>query len=419
MKQRIGFHPRFLFKRASKYFLLAIISIMIVLSGSRKDTRKPFRNYVVLVSLDAFRWDYSKLYNTPNLNKLAKDGVKVERMISSFPTNTFPNHYSIATGLYPDHHGLINNSFPAPDLGLYYRMGDRAAVENPAFYGGEPVWVTAENQGVRAASFFWVGSEAPVAGKYPSYWKKYDGNITYEARIDSVIKWLGYPPEKRPELITLYFDEPDGTSHDFGPVSPETGKVVVRVDSLIGVLRLKLSALPYAKKINLILLSDHGMAAVSSEKYINLKTVVPNRMIASISGGNPVYLINPAEGKRDSVLLLLNSVKGMQAWKKSELPSKWHYGTNPRIPEIVVVADSSWSIGTRPDASSIKGGAHGYDNSNSDMFSIFYAAGPSFKKNFKFKELNNVDVYNLICRILDINPAKNDGNPANIKGMLR
>jgi predicted AlkP superfamily pyrophosphatase or phosphodiesterase len=419
MKQRIGFHPRFLFKRASKYFLLAIISIMIVLSGSRKDTRKPFRNYVVLVSLDAFRWDYSKLYNTPNLNKLAKDGVTAERMISSFPTNTFPNHYSIATGLYPDHHGLINNSFPAPDLGLYYRMGDRAAVENPAFYGGEPMWVTAEKQSVRAASFFWVGSEAPVAGKYPSYWKKYDGNITYEARIDSVIKWLGYPPEKRPELITLYFDEPDGTSHDFGPVSPETGKIVMHVDSLIGVLRLKLSALPYAKKINLILLSDHGMAAVSSEKYINLKTVVPNRMIASISGGNPVYLINPAEGKRDSVLLLLNSVKGMQAWKKSELPSKWHYGTNPRIPEIVVVADSSWSIGTRPDASSIKGGAHGYDNSNSDMFSIFYAAGPSFKKNFKFKELNNVDVYNLICRILDINPAKNDGNPANIKGMLR
>ena len=419
MKRLTGFYPRFLFKRASNITLLAIISILIVLSGFRKDTRKPFRNYVVLVSLDAFRWDYSKLYNTPNLNKLAKDGVKAERMISSFPTNTFPNHYSIATGLYPDHHGLINNSFPAPDLGLYYRMGDRAAVENPAFYGGEPVWVTAEKQGVRAASFFWVGSEAPVGGKYPAYWKKYDGKVTFEERIDTVIKWLGYPPQKRPELVTLYFDEPDGTSHDFGPVSPETGKVVVRVDSLIGVLRTKLSALPYAKKINLILLSDHGMSAVSSDKYINLKAVVPNRMIASISGGNPVYLINPSEGKRDSVLLLLNSVEGMKAWKKSELPSKWHYGTNPRIPEIVVVADSSWSIGTRPDASSIKGGTHGYDNSNSDMFSIFYAAGPSFKKNYKFKELNNVDVYNLICRIFDINPAKNDGNPLNIKRMLR
>jgi alkaline phosphatase D len=298
-------------------------------------------------------------------------------------------------------------------------MGDRVAVENPAFYGGEPVWVTAQKQGIRAASFFWVGSEAPVGGMYPSYWKKYDGKITYEERIDTVMKWLSYPPQKRPELVTLYFDEPDGTSHDFGPVSPETGKVVERVDSLIGVLRTKLSALPYAKKINLILLSDHGMAAISSEKYINLKAVVPNRMIASISGSNPVYLINPTEDKRDSVLLLLNSVNGMKAWKKSELPSKWHYGTNLRIPEIVIVADSSWSIGTRPDASSIKGGTHGYDNSNSDMFSIFYAAGPSFKKNYKFQELNNVDVYNLICRILDINPAKNDGNPANIKRMLR
>ena len=135
-------------KKASKIIILLLIAILIVLPGFRKDTRKPFKNYVLLVSLDAFRWDYSKLYNTPNLNKLAKDGVKAERMYSSFPTVTFPNHYSIATGLYPDHHGLINNSFPAPDLGLFYRMGDRTAVENPAFYGGEPVWVTAEKNRV-------------------------------------------------------------------------------------------------------------------------------------------------------------------------------------------------------------------------------------------------------------------------------
>ena len=214
-------------------------------------------------------------------------------MYSSFPTVTFPNHYSIATGLYPDHHGLINNSFSAPDLGLFYRMGDRTAVENPDFYGGEPIWVTAEKQGVRSASFFWVGSEA----KHPSYWKKYDESVTYEARIDTVIKWLGYPPEKRPGLITLYFDEPDATSHSFGPVSAQTGKIVERLDSLIGVLRTKLSKLPEAKRINLIILSDHGMSAISPDRYINIKSLVPNRMIASMSGGNPVYLINPAEGK--------------------------------------------------------------------------------------------------------------------------
>jgi predicted AlkP superfamily pyrophosphatase or phosphodiesterase len=406
-------------KKPSNIFILILLSFLIALPGFRKDVRKPYKNYVLLVSLDGFRWDYSRLYNTPNLNKLAKDGVNAERMYPSFPTVTFPNHYSIATGLYPDHNGLINNSFPASDLGLFYRMGDRTAVENPAFYGGEPIWVTAEKQGVKSASFFWVGSEAPVEGIQPSYWKKYDETVTYEARIDTVIKWLGYPLTKRPELVTLYFDEPDATSHIFGPISLQTGKVVERLDSLMGVLRTKLSALPEAKRINLIILSDHGMSAVSTDRYINIKSLVPDRMIASISGGNPVYLINPAEGKKDSVLYLLNKSKGLKAWSKSELPPKWHYGTNPRIPEIVVVADSSWSIGTRSDGSSVRGGAHGYDNSNSDMFSIFYAAGPSFKKNYKFKELNNVDIYNLVCRILDISPAKNDGDPAHIKGLLR
>jgi alkaline phosphatase D len=161
------------------------------------------------------------------------------------------------------------------------------------------------------------------------------------------------------------------------------------------------------------------MGPVSSDKYINLKDVVPDRMMASVSGGNPVYMINPAEGKRDSVLLLLNSVKGMKAWQKSDLPSKWKYGTHPRIPEIVVVADSSWSIGTRPDGSFIRKGAHGYDNSNSDMFAIFYATGPAFKKGHVVKDLNNTDIYNLVCRILDITPVKNDGIPGNIKKMLR
>jgi predicted AlkP superfamily pyrophosphatase or phosphodiesterase len=403
-----------------RYLPLAIfISILIVLTAFRKDKRKPFKNYVVLISLDGFRWDYNKLYKTPNLNKLAMDGVKTDRLIPSFPTKTFPNHYTIATGLYPDHHGLVDNSFPAKDLGLFYRMGDRTAVENPAFYEGEPVWVTAEKQGVKSASFFWVGSEAPVGGMHPSYWKKYDGTVTYQARIDTVIKWLGYPSEKRPELVTLYFDEPDLTSHDFGPVSAETGKVVFSLDSLVGVIRMKLSTLPYAKKINLIILSDHGMGEISQDRYINIKKVVPNRMIASISGGNPVYLINPAEGKRDSVLYFLNSVKGMKAWRKSQVPARWNYGTNPRIPEIVVVADSSWSLGTRPEASSKKGGAHGYDNSNSDMFSIFYAAGPAFKKNYKISELNNTDIYNLICRILGIKPSENDGNPENISHLLQ
>jgi predicted AlkP superfamily pyrophosphatase or phosphodiesterase len=400
-------------------WLLLLFALPFLLTGFRKDDREPYKNYVIMVSMDGFRWDYGDLYNTPNLDKLAKEGVKADRLIPSFPTVTFPNHYTIATGLYPDHHGLVNNNFPAPDLGLYYRMSDNNVVMNPAFYGGEPIWVTAENQGITSATFFWVGSEAPVKGKQATYWKPYDESISYEARIDTIIKWLSYPPERRPDFVTLYFDEPDATAHDTGPVSPETEKVVERLDSLIGVLRLKLSALPYSKRINLIVLSDHGMGSISPDRYINLRSVVPERMIASIFGGNPVYTMNAAEGKKDSVLYYLNRVKGLKAYAKSEVPVHLHYGTHPRIQDIVVIADSSWSIGTRPDGSSYRGGAHGYDNANSDMHAIFYAAGPAFKKGYSFDQLNNVDIYNLICRILNITPAENDGNPENIKHLLK
>jgi predicted AlkP superfamily pyrophosphatase or phosphodiesterase len=419
MKKSVDQVKRNIFYKLSIITVLVITGSVSIFSGNRTESIKPVKNSVLLISFDAFRWDYHKLYNTPNFDRMAKEGVKADRLIPSFPTKTFPNHYSIATGLYPDHHGLIDNSFSAPDLGLFYRMGDRAAVENPAFYGGEPVWVTAEKQGIKAASFFWVGSEAPVGGKYSTYWKKYDENVTYQARIDTIMKWLSYPVEKRPGLVTMYFDEPDLSSHDYGPVSPETGRIVASLDSIVGVIRKKISSLPDARKINLIILSDHGMGPVSADKYINLRALIPERMIASMTGGNPVYSVNSREGKSDSILLLLKNVKGLKAWKKADLPAKWVYGTHPRIPEIVILADSSWSIGTRSDGSTIKGGAHGYDNYNSDMSAIFYATGPAFKKNYKVKELNNVDIYNLICRILDIEPAKNDGNVEHIKGLLR
>jgi alkaline phosphatase D len=406
-------------KKRLLYILFFGTAFALILQGFKNDRKDKYKNYVVMVSMDAFRWDYPELFDTPNLDRLAKEGVKAGRLIPSFPTVTFPNHYTIATGLYPDHHGLVNNNFPAPDLGLYYRIGDRTAVENPAFYGGEPVWITAMDRGIISASFFWVGSEAPIKGKHPDYWKVYDEGITYEERIDTVVKWLSYPPEKRPGLVTLYFDEPDATSHDFGPVAKETEEVVERLDSLIGVLHSRLSSLPCADRVNLIVLSDHGMGQVSPDRYVNLRSVIPERMIASMFGGNPVFTINAADGKEDSVLYYLNKTRGLKAYAKSDVPARLHYGTHPRIQDIVVIADSSWSIGTRPDGSSYSGGAHGYDNANSDMHAIFYAAGPAFKKGYLFGQLDNVDIYNLICRILKIKPAPNDGNPDQIKKLLR
>jgi len=396
-----------------------LIFLPVIFSSLQRQNSVDKQNYVVLVSFDAFRWDYSSIYKTPNLDKLATEGVKAGRLVSSFPTNTFPNHYSIATGLYPDHHGIVNNTFFAPDLGLIYRIGDRSAVENPAFYDGEPIWVTARKQGLISASFYWVGSEAPVAGMHPDYWKKYDESVSYDARIDTVVKWLNYPASKRPSVVTLYFDEPDATSHDYGPVSPETGEIVSLLDSLLGVLRMKLSNLPHSRKINLIVLSDHGMAAVSSDRYVNIRDVVPARMIKNIYGGNPVLFIDPAEDKKDSVLLLINNTRGVKAWAKENLPPRWHYGTSERISAVVAVADSSWYLASRPLIGKFKGGAHGYDNRNSDMYGIFYAAGSAFRRNYSVEELNNVDIYNMVCRILNLKPSVNDGDESQIRKILK
>ena len=407
-------------KRLVSKVLKSIVFITLLLVGCVfiAFNRKSAENYVLLVSFDAFRWDYPAIFNTPNLNQLAKEGVKAKKMYSSFPTNTFPNHYSMATGLYPDHHGLINNNFYAPELNLYYKMSDRNSVENPAFYGGEPMWNTAEKQRLKAATFYWVGSETPIEGMQPSYWKKYDGSVDFVARVDSVVKWFSYPKDKRPRLVNLYFEEPDATSHTFGPVSEETRRVAERLDSLLGVLRTKLSVLPIADKINVIVVSDHGMASISPDKYINLSEMIPTRMVSSVIGGNPVSLLRPAEGKIDSLLSLINQITGVKAWRKSELPAKWHYGTHPRIPEVVIVADSSWSIGfsTNPPLSK---GAHGYDNMNPELYSIFYAAGPAFKRNHILEELNNVDIYGIVCKILNLKPAPNDGNPDVIKKALK
>jgi len=400
-------------------FSMLLIIVILFSSGSNDKRVKKSDNYVVVVSVDGFRWDYDRLYDTPSLNRMAEEGVKAERMIPSFPVKTFPNHYSMATGLYPDHHGIIHNSFFAPELGLYYRMKDRSVIENPALYGGEPVWVTAQKSGIRSAAFYWVGSEAPVKGMYPYYWKKYEDNFNFASRIDTIIKWLSYSPDRRPRLIMTYFPEPDATGNISGPVSAETQQVVERADSLIGVLRNRLAALPVSRKINLIVVSDHGMGTISKERYLNLQDIIPERLVKRISGSSPVYLLEPAHGKKDSILKIVNPVKGLKAWSKDNLPGHLHYGTNPRIPEIIIIPDSSWMVDIRPMPTVIKLGAHGYDNSNTDMHAIFYAAGPAFKKNYKLPQLYNVDIYNLICQLLDIEPAPNDGDPSVVYKLLR
>ncbi len=401
-----------------RYSALALFAALLSLSCTnlRQGSEKP---YVVMVSLDAFRWDYDSIYGTPVLDDIARNGVMVEHLIPSFPTKTFPNHYAIATGLYPDHHGLVNNTFYAPDLDKVYRIGDRSMVSNGDFYGGEPIWVTARRQGMKTASFFWVGTEAPIQGMHPDYWKVYDHDVPFGDRVDTVLKWLSLPGDKRPHFITLYYEEPDAVSHTYGPISPETGAMVHSLDSLMGVLRAGIARLPHARKVNLIVLSDHGMTEVDESRYNYIFDTLPQRMVKTIYGGSPVWAIEPEEGKRDSVLMLLNMQKGMQAWAREDLPERWHYGTHPRIPAIVLVADPGWTAGIRPDPGRYSRGDHGYDNRYPDMHSIFYAEGPAFRKGFRLDTMYNVDVYNIVARILGLEPAPNDGDTERIAPLFR
>jgi len=396
---------------------LLYLILAIVLLSCCKRSEKENNQYVVMLSIDGFRWDYADKVPTPNLDKIAKMGVKAESLKASFPTKTFPNHYSMATGLYPDNHGIVLNSFYDPALNRYYSVMDREAVEDGKFYGGEPIWVTAEKQGITSASYFWVGSEADVQEIHPTYWKKYDHDFPFEQRIDSVITWLQFPEDIRPHLILWYMHEPDKSGHIYGPDSKEMDSVIIYLDSLVGVFIDKLQDIPYANQVNVIVTSDHGMGNISNERKVVIEENLNMDWVDIIQGYNPNFVIRANEGYIDSIYLTLKKVPHLTTWKSGEVPEKFHYGTNPRTLDIVVVADSSWSVvlnNERP----VGKGTHGFDNNNKDMHTIFYAYGPAFKENYVSPSFENVDIYPLITHILGLEPAEVDGSLENVKQLL-
>ncbi|MDN5291729.1 MAG: hypothetical protein PWQ06_1968 [Anaerophaga sp.] len=367
------------------------------------------QRYVVMLSLDGFRWDYPEIYNTPVLDSIAEHGVRAEALIPCFPTKTFPNHYSIATGLYPDHHGIVNNIFYNPNVNRVYSVGDRSSVQEPRFYNGEPFWVTAAKQGIRTASYFWVGSETVIKGIQPHIWKEFDNSISFEQRIDSVIKWLQLPAEQRPALVTFYFEQPDKVGHMSGPVSPQTKIVVEKVDSLVGVFCSKKNTLSIADSIDFIIVSDHGMASVSKEKAIAINDYVPKEMVKGCYGNNPFFLIEPFDMYEDSIYSMLSELEGIFVWRKDEIPDSLNYGKNENISSLVVCAKPGWSI--YADSSQfVDGGTHGYSPYYSDMHGIFYGIGSSFKNDYIHEAFVNIEVYNIVCKLLNLKAVSNDGN---------
>ncbi len=378
-------------------------------NGDNKIENDPAKPYVVMLSMDGFRWNYTDRVPTPNFDKIAAKGVK-SAVQPCFPTKTFPNHYSIATGLYPDHHGIVNNTFYDPKRKSVYKISDRSKVEDGYYYGGEPIWNTAEKQGMRTASYFWVGSEADIQGMHPSIWKKYDHYFPWKQRADSVIAWLQLPESKRPHLILWYVPEPDGTGHHFGPQSAEIDKMVMKLDSLLGYFMDELEKIPVASRVNVIVTSDHGMEEITHERMLSLKNILKNDWYTGAYGGNPVYNIWAKDGFKDSIINALKQTGHIQAYDKNTIPSRLHYMKNERCGDVVAVADSAYGLvyGSIPGITTA--GTHGYDNKNTNMNAMFYAYGPAFKKGYTAPVFQNIDIYNLIAEILGLKAAANDGD---------
>ena len=383
---------------------------------------------VILISLDGFRYDYLSLYHPENLTALATEGVRARWMIPSFPSKTFPNHYTIATGLYPQHHGIVENNIYDPVFKAVFTLSDRKEVENSRWWLGEPIWVTAEKQGQRSASVFYPGTEGEIAGTRPSFWKKYDEGTSNDVRVDTILSWLDLPRDQRPTFLALYFSDPDDAGHAFGPISSETKKAVLKVDGEIGRLIRGLKAREIFSQINLIIVSDHGMATVRWSNAIRLDRLFDTKLASRIFWTREIVSIFPKLGKEDEIYRSLKRKLPPQArvYRKAEMPARFHYSQSPRIAPLLVLPSEGWILTSREEfaAMQAKGetgrsrGGHGYDNQLPSMRAIFIGHGEAFRKGKVVEPFENIQVYNIMTTILGLRPAANDGNYRAAKAVL-
>ena len=394
-----------------KYIILFLIIHTVYASDADE--------YVLLISMDGFRYDYLDKANTPNFDKLVNTGVSAKALIPVFTSKTFPYHYSIATGMYAENHGLIANTFFANDLNKQYSIRDRNAVENGSFYGGEPIWVTAESQNVISASYFWVGSEAVIKGQQPTYWKKYNQKVSFESRIDSVISWYSKPVQSRPRLILLYFHEPDWTGHEYGPNSNETISQIENMDNVFGNLISKISKLSIYNNLNIIIVSDHGMTDVKPDRTIDLSLVTDLSNMRVNGAGPTVFISSESKKQLKQTYKQLKNIDNADVYWKQNIPKRFHYRNHVRIPDLLVVANEGWSLMPLGHGSSTPKGSHGYDNQLDNMKAIFMAKGPSFKIGYRRDEFENIHIYPLITHILGIKSYPNiDGDLEQVKDLL-
>lgn len=392
--------------RVSFFFLLFFL---ILTCGCEKREESP---YVILISFDGFRHDYIELYETPNFDSFIKDGVAAEKLIPSFPSKTFPNHYSIITGMYPGNHGLVDNNFYDSITNQIYSLDKRDLVADPFYYGGIPIWKLAQENGLKTASFFWVGSEAEIAGSFPDYYYEYEADIPNNQRIDQVVDWLKLPMAERPQLITLYFSLTDDIGHAYGPDTKEIGDAVVEADRLLGYLmgNLEETNLP----VNVIITSDHGMKKMQDleETYITLDEYlnVKDSTILMVNSGTHVHIYGEKQDI-DSLYRKLPINEKFNKYKKNNLPDQWHY-EHYRVGDLLLTANPGHYFFTKErieeilnlNSSEIKyWGTHGFDPyTTPEMGAIFYANGPSIINDKQVPPFKNIHIYPFIAEILNL-----------------
>ena len=376
-------------------------------------------NYVLLVSFDGFRHDYAEKYNLPNFKQLAKEGATTEMMLSSFPSKTFPNHYSIITGMYAGNHGLVDNKFYVKEKNAFYAIGDRAKVEDASYYKGYPLWQWLQKHGMKTASYFWVGSEAPIQGEFPTYYYKYKESIPNEERIEQVIRWFQMPKNERPRFITLYFSFVDTEGHNSGPNSEKLKEAVQEADRLLGILMEKLKKIHLP--INTIVVSDHGMIEMQSsdENLVDTEEVSDylNNKAFFVNNGmhGHIYIDNHEYTEEIYQYVKSKLAPRVALYRRNETPEHWHYNKDPRIGDIFLICEPPYYMIPNKNHPFTKRttpwGTHGYDPyTTPDMGGIFYAVGANIKKGYRVKTFENVNVFPLITKLLGVeNPQTIDG----------
>jgi predicted AlkP superfamily pyrophosphatase or phosphodiesterase len=405
-------------KRHDFLFLLLLPFLVFGAPDARAQTSEPA---LLLISIDGFRADYLSRGHSPVLDSLARRGVRADAMRPSFPSVTFPNHYTLVTGLRPDHHGMVENVMrDARRPGVTYSMSNRSETNDRFWWDdGEPIWVTAEKAGAPTATLFWPGSESDIHGVRPTTWLTFDKSLSAERRVERLLEWMARPKDQQARFMTLYFDDVDTAGHQFGPDSQEVNTAIERVDSAIGQLVRGIET--QVRPVNLVIVSDHGMAATSPDRVIEIESLAPAGSFELVTQGAGVGLA-PHPGREAEVLASVSAPHPHVAcWPKAQVPERLHYGAHPRVPPVVCLADPGWlllsreALARRPVQA---GGAHGYDPAAPEMAALFLAAGPSIRQGVVLPAFDNVHVYPFLARLIGIKPLPSDGRADVLSGAL-